>query len=227
MKKVFVIMGILLLMSIFTNCSSNDEIPDIDSGKGLKMEDAESYDPVYQVKYYNQYPDLEIKQGYWTKEGYIDLIPQNAPPYKLLVCWNSEQGKKAIDYVLENNQYVITKDAYIENNNEYRITSNVYFESPYFYISTYYKSSEFPTIDRYSIVVLPQIMLKMKEGCSLESIKNDYADIMKYRGWIAEDLGICIFDCNLKTSHALLKLNSEIYQRGDVEFSDFNTYGSY
>ena len=161
MKKVFVILGILLSFGMFYACSSDDEVMGTERSSDFKTAEAENYDSTYQVNYYTEVPGLNVKQGYWSSIGFIELFPQSTPPYNLLVQWNDEQGKKAIDYILENNSDVMTKDAYNESNNEYRITSNRYFESPFFYVSTYYKSSEHPTLDCYNIVVLPQIMIKM------------------------------------------------------------------
>lgn len=55
---------------------------------------------------------------------------------------------------------------------------------------------------------------------------KDYADVLTLNSAI-EELRIYTFDCNLNTSRALLELNAEIYQREDVEYSDFNTIGEY
>ena len=229
MKKVLLFGGMLLLLGLFSACSGDDEVVGTDHGNDYGMWKTENYDSMYQVNYYRQNPSLNVRQGYWTPKGFIELYPQSTPPYNLLVRWSDEQGKKAIDYILEKNQDVMTKDTYIETSNEYRITSNIYFESPHFYVSSYYKSSEFPDIDRYKLVVLPQIMLKMKEGESVEAIIRDYAGVLTFSELLGEslDLNIYLFDCNLKTSREVLELNAEIYQRNDVEYSDFNTYYDY
>ena len=224
MKKVLFGMSMLLSLGMFCACSSDDDEMGTDSIGDLKTAETENYDPTFQVNYYTEVPGLNVKLGHWSSTEFIELSPQSTPPYNLLVQWNDEQGKKAIDYILEKNSDVMTIDAYNESSNEYRITSNRYFESPYFYVSSYYKSSEYPTtLDIYDVVVLPQIMLKMNEGKSLEVIMKDYADVLTFR----ENLGfdIYFFDCNLKTSRELLELNAEICQREDVKFSDFNTYG--
>ena len=122
----------------------------------------------------------------------------------------------------------MTKEAYSNRSYEYRITSDIYFESPYIYVSSYYKTSEW---NSYNIVVLPQIILKMKDGKSVEAIIRDYAGILKLNEEIEfKSLGpysLYVFNCNVKTSRALLELNVEIYQRDDVEYSEFNTYGDY
>ena len=227
MKKVTFLMNVLLTLGLFSACSSDSDVIPMGNGSDDEMWSSENYDSTYyQVKYYNQYPDLNVKQGYWTQDGFIELFPQSVPPYNLLVKWNNEQGKMAIDYVLEKNKEVMTIESYIEIENEYIITSNLYFESPYFYVSSYYKSSDMPTLDRYDIVVLPRIILTMKEGKSVESIMKDYADVLTLNNAI-EDWGIYTFDCDLNTSRALLELNTEINQRDDVESSGFNTVGKY
>ena len=228
MKKVLLFFGLLLLYGMLCACSSDDVIVGTGSGGDLGLMKEEGFDSVYQVRYYSHDPGLDVNQGYWTQNGFIRLFPQSTPPYNLLVRWSDEQGKKAIDYILEKNLDIMTKEAYSETNNEYRITSNIYFESPNIYVSSYYKSSDW---DRYSIVVLPQIMLKMKDGKSVETIIRDYADILTLNKEIElMSLGpysLYLFDCNLKTSRALLELNVEVFQRDDVEYSDFNTVGEY
>ena len=226
MKKVTIMMSMLLTIGLYSACSSDDEMMGTDHSSDLEMQDEESNDSTYDVRFFAQNPDLEMKQGYWTQNGFIELIPQSKPPYNLLVRWGDKQGKKVIDQILEDNPNIMTKESYVESENEYRITSNLYFESPCFYVSTYYKSSESPTIDQYNIAVLPQIILTMKEGNNVESIMNDYADVLTVKHAI-EDWGIYTFECNLKTSRAVLELIAEIYQRDDVESSDFNTYGEY
>ena len=228
MKKVLFILGVLFSLGMFCACSSDDEVDGMGNGSDFEMINGENLDSVYQVKYYSQDPGLRMKQGYWTQNGFIELFPQSTPPYNLLVCWSDEQGKKVIDYILEKNSDVIIKEAYIETNNEYRITSNIYFESPFFYVSSCYKTSE---MNRYSIVVLPQIMLKMRDEKSVDAIIRDYADVLTLNKEIELNyLGpysLYLFDCNLKTSRALLELNAEIFQRDDVEYSDYNTQGEY
>jgi hypothetical protein len=71
----------------------------------------------------------------------------------------------------------------------------------------------------------------MKDGKSVEAIIRDNAGILKLNEEIEfKSLGpysLYVFDCNVKTSRALLELNVEIYQRDDVEYSEFNTYGDY
>ena len=228
MRKLTIVMSLLLSLGMFTACSNDDEVVGTGNGSDFEMMSEEDFDSVYQVKYYAHDPGLNMKQGYWTPDGFIELFPQNTTPYSLLVWWNDEQGKKAIDYILEKNPDVMTKEAYSNRSNEYRITSDIYFESPYFYVSSYYKTSEW---NSYNIVVLPQIMLKMKDGKSVETVIRDYADIMTLNKEIElKALGpysLYLFDCNVKTSRALLELNVEIYQRDDVEYSDFNSYGGY
>ena len=230
MRKLTIAMGMLLTLGSFYACSRDDDMNSFGNGGTLLIpEDGEEdFDSIYQITYYNQYPDLNIKQGYWIQNNFLELIPQSTPPYSLLVWWNDEQGKKAIDYILEKNPDVMTKEAYSNRSNEYKITSDIYFESPYIYVSSYYKTSEW---NSYNIVVLPQIILKMKDGKSVEAIIRDYAGILKLNEEIEfKSLGpysLYVFDCNVKTSRALLELNVEIYQRDDVEYSEFNTYGDY
>ena len=228
MRKLTIMTSLLLSLGMFCACNSDDEVAGMGNGSDFEMMGEDDSDSVYQVKYYTLVPGLNMKQGYWTPNGFIELIPQSTAPYSLLVRWSDEQGKKAIDYILEKNSDVMTKEAYTDSENEYRITSDIYFESPYIYVSSHYKTGEW---NSYNIVVLPQIMLKMKAGKSVETIIRDYAGILTLNKEIElKALGpysLYLFDCNVKTSRALLELNVEIYQRDDVEYSDFNTYGEY
>ena len=225
MRKLTIAMSMLLTLGSFCACSSDDGMNGFGNGVTLLMpEDGEEdIDSIYQITYYNQYPDLNIKLGYWIQNDFLELFPQSTPPYNLLVQWSDEQGKKVIDHILEENSKVMTKEDYTVTNNEYRIISDIYFESPHLYVSSYYKSSE---ANSYSTVILPQIIITMEEGKSVEAIKMDYNDVLTLKEDL-NNLGIYIFDCNLKTSWAILELVAEIYQRDDVRSSCFNTYGEY
>lgn len=137
MKKAIMMWSVLLTFGTLCACSSDNDVIGTGYDSDYEMWSLENYDSTYyQVKYYNQYPDLNVKQGYWMQDGFIELFPQGAPPYNLLVKWSDEQGKKAIDYILEKNQDVMTKESYLETENEYIITSNQYFVSPCFYVSS-------------------------------------------------------------------------------------------
>lgn len=214
-KSIIVWMGALLMLA-FVGCSSDEEV------------EATSYDATYQVSFYNQDPGLNTKQGHWEGDVYIEFSPQSEPPYNLLVQWSDEKGKQAIDYVLEKNSDVMTKLAEIPENNEYRISSKMYFESPYFYISSAYKSSEKGRGGVYSIFILPQILIKMKEGKSVEAIEKEYTHVLTL---LQDDnlynMGVYTFDSNVKTSREALRLAAEIHQRNDVEWAETNMYGGF
>ena len=219
MKKNLVLcLGAMLMLAFgMSSCSKDDE-------KDVETSD---YDPTYEVSYYEKDPGLNVKQSHRVNGTVEEYIPQSEPPYSLLVSWNDEKGKQAIDYVLEKNPHLMTKEAEILTSNEYRISTKKYFKSPYFYVSSSYKSSEHDDwgVNPYRILILPQILLKMKDGCSIDVIQRDYADVLTLKG--GKQNLFYNFDCNLKTSCEIIQLAFKISQRNDVEYAETNMYGGY
>ena len=209
MKKILLLMGLLLSLGLFCACSDDDEL------------ETASYDPTYKVSYYNHDPGLNVKQGYWVDDGFIEMIPQDKPPYYILVKWSDEKGKEAIDYILEKNPGVVSKTAEMPNN-EYRITTSKYFESPYFFVSSTYNANEhYP-----GTLVLPQIIIKMKDGKDVKTIEELYASVLALEK--QQNLkDTFIFNCNLKTSRDVLRLAVEISQHDHVQWAEPNMYGWY
>ena len=208
-------MSTLLALTVSMSSCSDDE-----------EERVTSYDATYQVSFYRQDPGLNMKQGRWIGNEFIEYTPQSEPPYHLLVRWSDEKGKQAIDYILERNPDQIVNIAEISDNNEYRISSKVYFESPYFFVSSSYNSSEKGWGGGYSILILPQIILKMKEGKSIEAITREYAHTLTLQEeQTMKD--VFIFDSNVRTSREALQLASDIHQRDDVEWAETNNYSAY
>jgi len=189
-------------------------------------EEVESYDSDYQVSFYAHDPGLKMKLGKWYEGKFHEYTSPSTPPYLLLVQWNDNKGKEAIDYLLEKNPDIISKLGHYETENVYWISSEKYFESPYFFVSSSYKSTEHETLDSYDMFVLPQIVLQMKDGKSVEAIKKEYGDRMTLDDNQALK-GMYLFNCKLTTSRDVLKLASEIHQRDDVEWAEPNAYSNW
>ena len=210
MKKILLLTGVLLSLGLFCACSDDDEL------------ETDSYDPTYKVSYYNHDPGLNVKQGYWVDDGFIEMVPLKKPPYYILVKWSDEKGKEAIDYILEKNPGVVSKSAEMTINNEYRIITSKYFESPYFFVSSTYNSNEhYP-----GTLVLPQIIIKMEDGKDVNTIEELYAsELTLERKQNLKDM--YLFNCNLKTSRDVLRLAAEISQHDLVQWAEPNMYGIY
>lgn len=209
-----------LVFSLMATCCGNDGIEDSSNSDKVEIGNDDKED-AYQVNFYDQDPGLNTKQGYWAGDGFITLTPENKPPYHLLVTWNNEQGKRAIDNILKKYPDVITEKMDTGKGNEYRITSNKYMECPDFFVSSAYKSSEFEELNRYDIWILPQVVLKMEDDGDVEDIKKAFTNSLTF---VNETHGLYYFDCNLKTSREVLQLASEIHTRNDVKWSEPNMY---
>lgn len=192
---------------------------------GMSSCNKEEYDSNYQVKYYDHDPNLHKKQRRYYQDKVISLYPQEKPPFYLMVKWDSEEGKKALDYITSKEDGVVTKryDSEYEENLSV-IVCNKYIYCPYLYISSSYKDSTDFLYENEYIRIDCRILLKMKEGKSVEAIEREYADVMKRdtnrSEWAAKDTEA--FDCNLRTSYEILKLAEELHFRDDVEWAEPN-----
>jgi hypothetical protein len=210
-KKNLLWISVFLLM--LSGCSRDDEV----------ME-TESYDPTFQVKYYNQDPNLNKRQGYWYQDSFIEMIPQKKPPYLLMVKWDSDEGEKALDYIVGKDDGVVLNRFDNGEKNTAFIVCQKYFTCPYLFVSSSYKTVENSHEEDY-IRVSCRIVLMMESGKSHEAIERDYADVLKldreeyneYSSWL-------VFDCNLKTSYEVLQLAEEIHLRDDVQWAEPDMY---
>jgi len=201
--------AMLLLMAA---CSSDDEI------------EVESYDSTYEVRYYNQDPDLHKEQRRWYNDMSIEMYPQSEPPYILMVKWDSDQGKKALDYIAGKDDGVVLDKYDSDHENMSIILCNKYISCPYLYVSSSYKSSENFLYENEYIRIDCKILLKMKEGKSVDPIVEKYSDVLiRYTG-DEKVRGTEIFDCTLRTSCEVLRLAEEIHLRDDVEWAEPNMY---
>lgn len=211
-KKVIGICTAVLIAFGISSCSSDDEI------------EVESYDSTYEVKYYSQDPDLHKAQRRWYYDKSIEMYPQSEPPYILMVKWDSDQGKKALDYIAGKDDGVILDRHDSDHENMSIILCNQYITCPYLYVSSSYKSSENFLYENEYIRIDNKIMLKMKDGKSVDPIVRKYANVLiRYTG-NEKVKGTEIFDCTLRTSCEVLKLAEEIHLRDDVEWAEPNMY---
>lgn len=211
-KKVIGICTAVLIAFGISSCSSDDEI------------EVERYDSTYEVKYYSQDPDLHKAQRRWYYDKSIEMYPQSEPPYILMVKWDSDQGKKALDYIAGKDDGVILDRHDSDHENMSIILCNQYITCPYLYVSSSYKSSENFLYENEYIRIDNKIMLKMKDGKSVDPIVRKYANVLiRYTG-NEKVKGTEIFDCTLRTSCEVLKLAEEIHLRDDVEWAEPNMY---
>ena len=100
MKKTYLLMSMLLLTIALTSCSN-------DNDESRKV----SFDPKYNISYYEEMPGVNEKLGYFYNNGhgneFIDLEPQSSAPYSLLIVTRNQQGEEALNYLMENNGSVV------------------------------------------------------------------------------------------------------------------------
>ena len=141
-----------------------------------------------------------------------------------MVKWDSDQGKKALDYIAGKDDGVILERHDTDHENMSIILCNKYIYCPYLYVSSSYKSSENFLYENEYIRIDNKIMLKMKDGKSVDPIAEKYADVLiRYTG-DEKVFGTEIFDCTLRTSCEVLRLAEEIHLRDDVEWAEANMY---
>ena len=203
---------LVLTIAGLSSCSSDDEI------------EVESYDSTYDVQYYSKDPNLHKAQRRLFFDKSIEMYPQSEPPYILMVKWDSDQGKEALDYIAGKDDGVILDRYDSDHENMSIILCNKYILCPYLYVSSSYKSSEnFLYEDEY-IRIDCKIILKMKEGKSVDPIVEKYSDVLiRYTG-DEKVRGTEVFDCTLGTSCEVLRLAEEIHLRDDVEWAEPNMY---
>ncbi len=210
------------MLLLFVGCSSDDE---------SEVKEPVSYDPTYEVKYYDQPVGLDEKQGYMLNGKFVELIPQRKQPYILIVRWNDKQGKEAIDDVLKKNEWTMTlvevePSSLADDKGECRIISERYFESPYFYVSVAYQSADTPYKDRYDIHISPAITLKVADEEYVEAIEREYADVLTFsRKSLLPD--IYDFECRVNTSREVLRLCLEIGQLEGIVWAEPSMYGTW
>lgn len=141
-----------------------------------------------------------------------------------MVKWDSDEGKLALDHVTGQGDGMVTYRYDHDYENMSIIVCNKYISCPYLYVSSSYKESEAFLYENEYIRIDNKILLKMKDGKSVDPIVMKYAGILiRYTGE-EKVMGTEIFDCTLKTSCEVLRLAEEIKLRDDVEWAEPNMY---
>ncbi len=203
--------AMLMLAVGMSSCSSDDgQVED-----KLVYDMVDIYDPYFEVSYYNQDPGLQFRQNHWVNGHCYEMTPQKEPPYILLVNWESDKGKEALDYITNKGDGVVLERYDLGLNNMSLIVCTKFILCPYFYISSSYKSS----VENEYIRIHCRIMLKMKEGQSVEAITRDYADLLELDPNNKLN-GIYTFRCTLRFSCQVLQLAETLHLREDVEWAE-------
>ena len=216
LMTLLIVLAAVFVGSTLMSCSSDDDEFSV-----------ESFDPMYQIKYYRQDPNMYKTQRRWYNDKPIELYPQKEPPYILMVKWDSDEGKKALDYIAGKKDGVVLERYDSESDYEKNmsiIVCNKYITCPYLYISSSYKESTNFLYENEYIRFDCVIFIKMKEGKSVDPIIRSYGNILKRYTGDKNYYGVERFDCTLKTSYEVLRLNDEIYNRDDVEWAEPNMY---
>ena len=213
MKKYLFMMMSVVLIALLAGCGSDDEQVDV------KL--VEIYDPVFQVSYYNQDPGLQFHQNHWVDDHCYEMTPQKEPPYILLVQWNSDKGKKALDYITSKDDGVVLSRQDLGYENMSLIICRQFILCPYFYVSSSYQFSDGYFLENEFIRIDSRILLKMKEGKSMEAIFSN----SKYFEYLIPETynkldGVYTFRCKLRFSCQVLQLAEEIHLRDDVEWAE-------
>lgn len=232
MKKLTGIIMMLLAVSFLAACSSDEETPAPDG-----------YDVDYQIKYYNQAPYTDLRQGYWfktdTSKVFFKFTANTKTPFELLVCPMNDRGRKTLMYMAEKEDGIIQKiNHYVyrfsnyphqsqrrDSVDYYYVTTTQYFECPDLYVSDNYYCPECGLGDSYGNV-FPLITVRLKEGADIKKIESKYKKVMTLKGvqdW--ENSGTHYdFYCSLNNSYQVLRLNEELYNRDDVAYSDVDLH---
>ena len=172
----------------------------------------------------SQNNDDEV-QGYWGLDGFVEMIPQNAAPYTLLIKWDDEKGKVALgQYIADNKDVVLDRIDFGKDDQCYLITTKVV-ESQDFFVSTSYKTKTMTAENDY-ITVLPRIVVKLGGDNNINPILEKYADVMTLDDdlYTSASQGRYMFKCHLNTSREVLQLASEIHQNANVEWAEPEMY---
>jgi hypothetical protein len=189
----------------------------------------ESITEVLDVVAYADYP--YSGEGYYVKQNGKDvfqtLVPNTKSPFVLYVKPFTEEGVKTLKLMKNfTNPYVT--DINEIGDGGYFVTTTKYFESPQelglFYVSNGYQASESADPKNNPIYILPQIVVKMKEGKDISTIIENYKSYVTLSG-DKSSLGSYVLDCKLDNAFDVLKLAGIIYYHGDVEWAEPNKFG--
>ena len=251
MKKLVYLFGTLLLTAVLAACSSEyiyDDPPEQPDSHQMEeptdstgntgddnptLSEADSYDTNYEIKYYSEPPYAHIEQGYWYLENkeakYVRLYPNTKAPYFLLVIPQGEEGKKALEYIANQENSVISEiyEASSLYEERYFVVATKYFESPYLFVSDSYSSSEANN----DVLILPLMLIQLNEGYTVTDIENKYKDIMTLNAMKEKEkesigrISYYYFDCNVNNSYEMLRLCADVFHSEEVLWADADKYG--
>ena len=247
MKKLFYLLGTLLLTAALAACSSSDlydnppeqpdshqdEVPIVDSTYVFPEEnenllEPDSIDPNYGIKYYSLPPYAYLKQGTWYVNKENDTIlsqcyPDTDAPYNLIIVPWGEEGIKALEYLANQENSIIQNEIKPSPGHYCSVIASKYFESPYLYVSdSYYYSSKYNSERSF---YSPLMTLHLNPDYNISDIENRYKDIITLREvkeWEKGDPRWTFydFDCHVQNSYEMLRLCEEIAQCKEVEWAE-------
>lgn len=186
-------------------------------------------DVIEDVISFPKYPYTDVAQGYYIKpngeEVFQTLFPNTKSPFTLYVRPTNEEGVKTLKSTLNFTNPFVTGIHEIGDGGYY-VTTNKYFESSLFYVSNSYQASENVEPMRNPTYILPQILVKMKDGKDISSVVEQFKTYLTLNN-DKDVLGWYCLDSNLNNAYDVLKLTAIIYQLDDVEWAEPNMTGSY
>ena len=186
-------------------------------------------DIIEDVYSFPQYPYADVTQGYYIKpnseEAFQTLFPNTKSPFVLYVKPMSEDGLKALKATLNFTDPYVT-DIHEIGDGGYFVTTNKYFESSLFYVSNSYQASENVEPMRNPTYILPQILVKMKDGKDISSVVEQFKTYLTLNN-DKDVLGWYCLDCKLNNAYDVLKLTAIICQLEGVEWAEPNMTGGY
>lgn len=228
MKKNLILwMSMLALLTLaagVSSCSLDDD--DDEAAKVI------GYDDVHKIGYYTQPLYGSSEQGYWYtgadgRDVFCRLTPNTKAPYTLLVVPKGEKGMQAFDYLKQQDFISNVQELSSESEQRYLLTSTVYIECPNLYVSDSYMVENYESVG-HAAFILPQIIVKMKTGYDISTVTKLYKDVLTLTKTENFQQGTTLyyFDCNIKSSHDMLKLTAEIYHQDEVEWAEVDKYGA-
>ena len=215
-RLLFIVISLILATVFITGCDSDNE----DNSK-------RQTNILADVTFFSSLPYTSETLGYWSEDSFIRFYPKATPPFSLLVITRNNEGKAALKKIADAEETAI-EQIYQLNDSVYLVSSSLYFESPLFYVSNSYRTNEMEK-DSYPILILPKIIVKMKSGGDVSTIKEKYKNKLTYNpdSQTLLQLGVTIFDSNLGNSNDLLKLIEEIGQNENVAWAESDNLGGY
>jgi subtilisin family serine protease len=144
------------------------------------------------------------QHGYWYNDHFVELMPKYANRFYIQLADKMELSKTNYFDHVKSVAPVLQQGFIIES--EIRPSDDT------IYVSDIYRNK-----DCESIVVLPRIIMCLKEEGAEKDILGKYG---KFLTLYKQDLNICRFYCNLPNSKALLDLVSELHNNNLIEWCE-------